>query len=199
MIRKPLFRLAMAIAAGCILAPDAEAQAGGWMLGVGGGVSQVRKDGTGESAVRPHLRMTLGRRISRHVAVGVEGTAFGLFDEEPTGFGTPADSIGNRNLVATETVLATVQIDVAPNLYLRPGVGIARHAFTVYDPGDDDVIADAYVGHEGGLAAGLSAGYAFRVGRMALGVEGTAVRSGGEDSTAARWIYGLQVGPTFRF
>ena len=99
----------------------------------------------------------------------------------------------------TQSVLLSLQVGVPDQVYVRPGIGLGRHAFASYLVGQSSV-ERAEVSHEGGLAAGLALGRVFSVAqRVPMAVEGVVLWSGGEDSTGSRWAAGLQVVPQLRF
>ncbi len=187
------------------LAMPGEAAAQQWFVGAGPAFTAVRERETDESAVRPGVHLLLGRRVWRgattEVAVGVEGSAYGLGDQEPEandffpGTSTPQ----RRPLMAgTQVLLAYVQVKTV-GIYLRPGVGIGRHAFPVYTFGAGNEVVDASASHEAGPAVGITAGYSATLSRrVSLGVESVAVLSKGEDSSGARNVFGLRIVPTIR-
>ena len=198
-----------------VLAWPGEARAQRWLVGIGGTLAAVHERETEVSALRPGAHLALGYRIGRGVAVGVEGTVYGLGDDEPrlTDFSPGSGDFERRPEVAgTQVLLAFVQVETA-GIYVRPGIGIGRHAFPAYlvqGPGNE--VVDAYVSHEAGLAGGVAAGYAVPLGgRASVGFEGVAARSGGagteggrgviggEDSSGSRSVFGLRIVPTFTF
>ena len=182
------------------LTMPAEAVAQRWFAGIGGAFGAVHHRETDVSAARPGAHAVLGLRVGRGVAVGVEGTAYGLGDDEPLATDlAPGSGRVERwpEVVGTQVLLAFVQVETA-GIYLRPGIGIGRQAFPAYLVGPADEV-DAYVGHETGPAAGVTAGYAVPLGgRVSVGFEGVAVLSHGEDSSGARTIFGLRIVPTIR-
>jgi hypothetical protein len=182
-----------------------EAAAQRWFVGAGGAYAAVHEGETDVSATRPGVHLAVGRSVWRgattEITAGVEGTAYGLFDEEPrvTDF-IPGTSTFQRipEVAGTQVLLAFVQFKAA-GFYVRPGIGLGRHSFASYLFGPGDQVQDAYVGHEAGPAAGLAAGYAVtRGGGVSVGLVGVAVVSHGEASAASRGVYGLRIVPTFR-
>src|ERR1044072_3384433 len=174
-------------------------------VGVGGAYAAAHERETDVSAIRPGVHLALGRSVWRgattEITAGVEGTAYGLGDEEPelTDFiPGPSTFQRRREVAGTQVLLAFVQFQAA-GFYVRPGVGVGRHSFASYLFGPGGQGQDAYVGHEAGPAAGIAAGYAGPLGRrVSVGLEGVAVLSHGEDSSASRGVYGLRIAPTFR-
>lgn len=182
------------MAAALALPARADAQA---FVGVGVGAANVAEDGPGQSEVRPSLHARLGVGLGRGVALVLEGQAHALDDGE-----VRIDDSGSDAVVQIPTVLGTdvlllgVQVDVANGVYVRPALGVGRHAFGwsrlepngTFTPGE---------GHEWSLSGGASAGYRVRLGRrVSLAVEASGLWSGGEDSSGDRTVFGLQVIPT---
>jgi hypothetical protein len=141
------------------------------------------------------------RGETTEVAVGVEGSAYGLGDAEPrvTDFLPGTTTLENRAEVAgTQVLLAYVQVKTV-GIYLRPGIGLGRHDFAVYRFGAGNEVVDAYLSHEAGPAVGITVGYSAPLGRrVSLGVESVAVLSKGEDSSGSRNVFGLRIVPTIR-
>jgi hypothetical protein len=141
------------------------------------------------------------RGAATEVAVGVEGSAYGLGDDEPqaTNFFPGTTTQENPAEVAgTQVLLAYVQLKTV-GIYLRPGVGLGRHAFAVYTVGAGNEVVDASTSHETGPAVGITVGYSATLSRrVSLGVESVAVLSKGEDSSGARNVLGLRIVPTIR-
>ena len=191
----------LALAAALAVPSAARAQEDGWFVGAGAGASVIDRGYDAPDVTRPHVRLMAGKRLSRYVSVALEGTAYGLFDEEPRVSDFPpgsTDPLRSPVVVGTQTLFAAVQVEVAPDFYLRPGVGLSRHSYAAYFFGPGDQVQDAWVGHEAGPAAGLTVGYAFPLGANAsLALEGVGVWSHGQDSAASRWVYGVQIAPTF--
>lgn len=198
MIRRHL-PLALAIAAACVLPSAAGAQR--WFAGVGGTLTAIHIADTETSAFRPGFHAVVGYRVGRGISVGLEGSLYGLGDDEPqtTDFIPGSLSVARRpEIVETRTLFAFVQLDAGP-VYVRPAAGIGGHAFPAYLVGEGNEVLDAHVSREGGPAAGITAGYAVPLGpRSSLNLEGVAVWSGGEDSSGDRRVYGLRIVPTFR-
>jgi hypothetical protein len=201
MIRKRLTLAALLTVAACLDPTAGRAQSGGWTAGISGGPNVVRADDSDYTALRPHLRAHLLRRLSDAVSIGIEGAAFGLFDEAPSVTDIAIDSIFlfRPQVVGTQTLLLAVQLNLGPDTYVRPAVGAGRHAFAVYTVGANDRVVDADISYEAGLAGGVSLGHEIELGRVRVGIEGVAVRSQGEDSSSPRWNYALSVGPRFTF
>jgi hypothetical protein len=186
-----------------VLAGPGEAEAQRWFVGIGGTLAAVHERETDVSALRPGVHLALGYRLGPSVAVGMEGTVYGLGDDEPrlTDFSPGTGTLERRPEVAgTQVLLAFVQLETA-GIYVRPGIGLGRHAFPAYlVQGPENEVVDAYVSHEAGLAGGIAAGYAVPLGgRASVGFEGAAAWSGGEDSSGSRRVFGLRIVPTFTF
>jgi hypothetical protein len=211
MIRSALFRTAaVVLASTAALAGQARAQAAlnphGPFVGVGVGIGSINNPDGGTSRVSPVLHGRVGWGFSRSVAAMLEVGVHGLGDDRPrTSDLSVVNEFGgiheNRRpvVLSTQSVLLSLQVGVPEQVYVRPGIGLGRHAFATYLVGQNSVDR-AEISHEGGLAAGLALGRVFNVAqRFPLAVEGVMLWSGGEDSTGSRWAAGLQVVPQLRF
>ncbi len=196
------FLLLLSVAA---LSMPGEAAAQRWFVGAGGAYAAVHERETDVTAMRPGVHLALGYRVWRgattEITAGVDASAYGLFDDEPrvTDFVPGTSTFQRRPEVAgTQVVLAFLQVEAA-RFYVRLGIGISRHSFPAYLFGPGDQVLEAYTGHEAGPAAGVAVGYGVPLGgRVSLGVEGVAVLSHGEDSSASRGVYGFRIAPTIR-
>jgi hypothetical protein len=199
-MRKTFSRTASTLAASAALALAplaARAQSAGPFLGIGAGASRVAR--TNETAARlgPSLHLRTGWTFNPTVSLVLEGTLNGIGSPNPADPPAADSAINggayrNRQL-QTGAVLLAVQLGSARTLYVRPGIGIARHAFTVYRPLPADGYA-AETGYEGGPAAGVAVGREIAViPGFPLSVEAMALYSRGEDSTSPRWTAGVQI------
>jgi hypothetical protein len=75
--------------------------------------------------------------------------------------------------------------------YVRPGVGLARHAHPSFEQRGDLVIATN--DFDWGLAAGVAAGREVPVPHFPVNVEVATFLSRGEDNTNSRWTTAVQV------
>ncbi|HEU4556558.1 MAG TPA: hypothetical protein VFS20_01870 [Longimicrobium sp.] len=192
----------LALAAALALAPAfARAQTGPF-VGFGAGVGRIAQPSTGASRVAPSMHARAGWSITPTVAVMLEGTYNGVF----SGTGDPIDGASltdsfptsNRKL-QTGAILASVQFGSANTLYVRPGVGLAAHAFTTWHPLANDGYEER-TRYEPGLAAGIAVGRQVSViPGVPLAVEGVAQWTGSEDSTSPRWTAGVQFVTSFQF
>lgn len=167
-------------------------------IGIGGGISSVRDTEAGVSTVRPLLHLRLGRAIHPNLALMVEFTQTGIGAQ-------PHDSVvidgsvvrGDRQL-STSVLLLSAQFGDPRSAYVRPGIGLGGHAFTVFAP----TPGGGYVpetSHEGGVAAGLAVGHQFAPRGFPVNAEATALWTGGEDSSSPRVSLGFQLVHDFRF
>ncbi len=190
----------LALAAALALAPSfARAQTGPF-VGIGAGAGRLAQPSTGASRIAPSVHLRAGWGISPTVAVMLEGTLNGAFG----GAGDPVtltDSTfpeSNRQM-KTGAILASVQFGDPNKLYVRPGVGLAAHAFTVWHPLANDGYEER-TSYEPGLAAGIAVGRQVKfIPGLPLAVEGVAQWTGGEDSTSPRWSAGVQFATTLHF
>lgn len=146
----------------------------------------------------------MGVRLSDHLAAVLELGAFGPRDEVPRVGDVVVDERGistivrrRPKLLRTRVLLAGLQIGSRNGPYLRPALGLGRHTFAAYGPWP--ALDSAWASSEVGGAAALTVGFPLRVGpHLRVALEGVAVRSGGEDSSVARTVVGLQVVPVLQ-
>ena len=207
MTRSLFFRAAVAaLAVAAVSATGLRAQAPGPFVGVGVGVGSINDPDAGNHRVGPVLHGRVGWGFSRTLAAMLEVGVHGLGDDRPrTSDLSAPNEFGNvqelRRPVVLNTVslLASVQVGDPAQVYVRPGVGVGRHAFATYLVGASS-IERAEISHEGGLAAGAALGRVFNVAqRFPVAVEAVALWSQGEDSTGSRWGAGVQVVPQLHF
>jgi hypothetical protein len=195
------------LAAAAALPLPAHAQQGPF-VGFGVGVGNVKDQNLNQHRVGVMLHARAGWGFSRSSAVILEGGWFGLGDEQASTndvvFVTPPAGEGDWAVVRhprvlqTMSLLASVQVGLPGDLYVRPGVGVAWHSFPVYHVDSDAMSAE--MSEEAGPAAQLAVGRTLRLSRrVPVAVEAIGLWSGGEDSTGARWAAGVQVVPMIRF
>jgi len=192
--------LALAAAPPC----RAMAQQAGPFVGAGAGVARVGEPETNQSRVTPSLHLRAGWAFSGTMAVMVEGSLDGIgrTREQPSfapGIAPGDQPPGVAHNLRTLSVLASLQAGSPRTVYVRPGIGFARHTFAFYQP----LPADGWkLGTEGewGPAAGLAVGREVSVvPGFPLNVEAVARWSGGEDSSSPRWSAGVQIVRDLRF
>jgi len=197
-----------ALLAASVVAAPARAQLNprGPFVGIGVGVSSVNDPDAGQHRVGPTLHGRVGWGFSRSLAAMLELGVHGLGDDRPRDsdlvvlneFGA-TEWVRRPSVLNTVSLLASVQIGDPEQVYIRPGVGLGRHATATYFVGESGVTG-ARVSHEAGPAAGLALGRVFNVAqRFPVAVEGTVLWSHGEDSAGSRWAAGFQVVPQLRF
>lgn len=169
------------------------------LVGAGANVSVVGEPRAGASHVGAGLHLRAGWSLGPNTALMLEGTLNGLDsswpDSTPVYFGSYQHF--SRTL-KTEWLLASVQYG-SRALYVRPGLGIARHAFSELHP-DGAGGAVGWPSWETVPALGLAVGREVRIPGFPLNVEATAGWSGdGENGTNSRWTAGLQVVRVIRF
>ncbi|HEX8906240.1 MAG TPA: hypothetical protein VF771_15430 [Longimicrobiaceae bacterium] len=212
MIRSSIFRAAvaaLAVTAAAALAGRAQAQAfnpRGPFVGVGVGLGSINAPDVGQHRVGPVLHGRVGWGFSRSFAGMLEVGVHGLGDQQPrTSDISVINDVGgtqvNRRPVVLNTVSALVSLQIGDpeKVYLRPGIGVSRHAFATYLV-DQTAVRTAEISHEAGPAAGLALGRVFNVSqRFPMAVEGLVLWSHGEDSAGSRWAAGVQVVPLLHF
>ncbi|HET7232405.1 MAG TPA: hypothetical protein VFJ16_20525 [Longimicrobium sp.] len=193
----------LAAAAASMLAPEraaAQSDRGtGFFIGAGVGASRVGEGETDVSAVGALLHLRAGYAIRPTAAVLLEMTQTGI------GSSPPRDSIAIEGSVlrgdhqlSTTVLLLSAQLGAPGKVYVRPGLGVARHAFTFFAPtGDGGYVPGT--SHEVGPAAGIAVGHELPLSGFPLAVEATALWSKGEDSSSPRVSLGLQFVHDFRF
>jgi hypothetical protein len=197
-----------AVAAAALATSPAQGQAlpdRGPFVGLGVGVSSVNDPDAGQNRVSPLLHGRVGWGFSHTLAAVVELTAHGLGDDRPQTSDLTISPGGattwNRqpSVLSTVSLLASLQIGEPEQIYVRPGIGLGRHATATYFT-DLNSVVRAETSHEAGPAAGLAVGRLFRAApRIPVAVEVLVLWSHGEDSAGSRWAAGLQVVPQIHF
>jgi hypothetical protein len=209
-------RLSIALAglAGALVlapAPGAAQQAAeprGPFVGLGVGVGNVQDPDAHMHRVGPMLHARAGWALGGATAVMLEGAWHGLGDDQaqigdivtvdPPGGGQQTQVMRRPEVLQTMSLLASVQVGLPGNLYVRPGLGLAWHSFPVYTLGTDAPRAE--MSEEAGPAAQLAVGRTLRLSRrFPVAVEAIGLWSQGEDSTGSRWAAGVQIVPMLRF
>jgi hypothetical protein len=192
------------------LAPShARAQASGVLrgpfVGLGVGVENVQDQNLDQHRVGVTLHARAGWGIGAN-ALMLEGAWHGIGDDQarvgdlmflddPSGDPT---WVRRPKVLQTMSLLASMQVGLPGDFYVRPGAGIAWHSFPVYHIDSDDQFAE--MSEEAGPAVQLALGRTLRLSRrVPVAVEAIGLWSGGEDSTGARWAAGVQVVPMLRF
>src|SRR3954471_24044188 len=146
--------LSFARIAGVVVAASAavgstavHAQGGGELrgpfIGVGAGMGNVRDQNLDEQRIGAMLharaRWGLGHGVTPMLELGVHG----LGDDQPrngdvviinpSGGGQTTQVMRTPSVLNTVSLLASVQVGLAGAMYVRPGVGVASHAFAVYN------------------------------------------------------------------
>jgi len=202
-------RIAAALAAVVALAAPARAQVAGELrgpfVGLGVGVENVQDQNLDQHRVGVMLHARAGWGFGRN-AVMLEGAWHGIGDDQarvgdivwvsdPSG--DPA-WVRRPKVLQTMSLLASVQVGLPGDFYVRPGAGLAWHSFPVYRFDVD--VQTAEMSEEAGPAAQLALGRTLRLSRrVPVAVEAIGLWSGGEDSTGPRWAAGVQVVPMLRF
>jgi hypothetical protein len=198
--------LALAPSGGSAQLPDGVR---GPFAGVGVGMGNVRDQNLDAQRIGAMLHARLGWGLGRAVAPMLEVGVHGLGDEEPrngdiviidpSNGGQMTQVVRTPEVLNTVSVLASVQVGLPAAMYVRPGIGLGRHAFPVYNLFGTDP-PTAGTSHEGGPAAGIALGRTMNPsGRFPVAVEGVVLWSGGEDGTGSRWAAGVQIVPMIRF
>jgi hypothetical protein len=194
----------LALVAATAAAPHAHAQSAGergFFVGVGGGVSLMNEQHVDYSRIGGSLHLRAGWSLGS-TALMLEANMNGIgtagSDSALAGVPEGPPSYHFTRTLETESLLVSVQLAGPGSFYVRPGVGVARHAFKVLRPVSNDVIIEA-TSRETAPAAALAVGRRVPIPRFPLNVEGVVGWSGGEDSTNPRWTAGVQIVRVFQF
>lgn len=208
MIRISFVRTVAVLAAASALAAG-EARAQGGLVGLGVGMGNVRDQNLDQQRVSPILHARVGLALSGRTMLMLEGAYHGIGDDQPRVddviFVTPpADApvamefVRRPKILGTFSLLASLQVELPGEMYVRPGAGLGWHSFPVYELGSDAPLVD--VSEEAGPAVQLAVGRTVRVSpRFPVAIEAVGLWTQGEDSTGARWAAGIQVVPMIRF
>jgi hypothetical protein len=209
MIRISLVRTVAALAAAAALAAG-EARAQGGLVGLGVGMGNVRDQSLDQQRVSPIVHARAGLSLSSRTTLMLEGAYHGIGDDQPRVddvilIGAPSvdgptalQFIRRPKILGTFSLVASLQVELPGELYVRPGAGLGWHSFPVYELGSDAPMVD--VSEEAGPAVQLAIGRTVRVSpRLPIAVEAVGLWTQGEDSTGARWAAGIQVVPMIRF
>lgn len=198
-MRTSLFRTVfLAAAAAIVLAPVSASAQPGFFVGVGGGVSDVRDTEADLSTIRPSLHLRAGYAIRPSVALMVEFTQTGIGAQPRDSVVIDGSVVRADHQLSTSVLLLSAQFGAPRSIYVRPGVGFGRHAFTVFTPAPED----GYIpetSHEAGIAAGLAVGHEFPLSGFPISAEATALWTQGEDSSSPRVSLGIQFVHDIRF
>jgi len=198
-MRTTLFRTVfLAAAAAIALAPGNAAAQSGFFIGVGGGVSNVRDTGAELSTIRPSLHLRAGYAIRPAVALMVEFTQTGIGAQPRDSVVIDGTVVRADHQLSTSVLLLSAQLGDPRSVYVRPGIGFGRHAFTAFMP----TPGGGYVSetsHEAGIAAGLAVGHEFALSGFPISTEATALWTSGEDSSSPRVSLGVQLVHDIRF
>jgi hypothetical protein len=174
-------------------------------VGIGGGASHISTDrGEVQADTRPSFGARAGYGGSR-VMVVLDYQRHGLGDGKPLVSDWPADSPTPTRvpqILEADFLLLGAQIYLNRGLYMRPALGVGRHAYASYTgfTTPEGLTDSADVGKEGLLAAGLSLGYHLKVHqRFSLGIEGSLLLSSPIEGPGKRTVFGIQVTPLLDF
>jgi len=188
------------VLAACLVAAGAHAQG---FVGAGGGLSLIGEPRNDASHVGVSLHLRAGWNLTPNAAVVLEASMNG-FDSAfadslvfGPGEGAPYYERFSRTL-KTQWLLASVQLGGPGSFYVRPGAGIARHAYLWLKPLANDAMVQG-TGWEISPALGLAAGRRVEIPGFPLNVEATVGWSGTRDRTNSRWTTGLQVARVIHF
>jgi hypothetical protein len=188
----------LAAAALLALSPGRAAAQTGFFVGVGGGVSRVSETEVDRSTIRPLLHLRAGYGIRPSVGVMVELTQAGIGAAQADSAVIDGTVVRGDRRLSTTVLLVSAQLGDPRSVYVRPGLGFGRHAFSGYAPAPGGgYVPD--VSHEAGVAAGIAVGHEFAVPGFPVSVEATGLWSSGEDSSSSRVSFGLQLVHDIRF
>lgn len=152
----------------------------------------------------PSLSVIFGFRLSEKSSLQLEYIVSHPNDEEPrTSDLMVITTVGKENtyhrfetvrspkVYKTKLLLLSFQRKIFRDFFYRIGVGLGGNYYNGYYTSEDAVL-DARIYGDGGYALGLAGGYERRVSdRLSLAIEASVRWSSGEDSTSARFVFGL--------
>jgi len=183
-----------------------------FFLGAGIGLCDVVRFRPFVNELGPSLSGLIGIHLSRKASLLLEYTILHPNDEKPRISDIlvtmPENSqdghatftfVRYPKVVRTRVVILSYQRQIARDLYVRAGLGLGSNDSSAYLVSNDTVV-EAYVSPDTGYAMGFAAGYRrFLSDRLILAIEATVRVSTGEDSTSARWVFGLGTALTWDF
>ena len=199
-MRISIVRILVVLAGTLAAAGGAHAQA---FVGVGGGVARVGEPSADISATGLNLHLRAGWSLRPNLSLLLEGSMTGMDSSRPDSTRVITDDVDyyhqfSRTL-KTQWVLASVQLGRADQLYVRPGVGVSRHAYLIMQPMSNDVMIEA-TRWETTPAAGLAVGRELPIPYFPLNLEATVNWSArGDDQTHSRWSTGVQLARVIHF
>ena len=207
---RSLLTLAIVLSGFVLHAEAVLAQGGRLSLGAGAGYGRVSTAETNRSLADVQYHARIGWRLSSALTLGLEMSDYASNDEDPRLTDLSFDSNGilveNRrpNVIHTRMLILSLQLGRPTGAYVRPGLGLGQHDFAVYSTEGStqvmQIISDASRSSEGGPAFSVAMGNQTRVSTaVRVGVELIGAWSGGEDSSSARRIIGLQLIPVLSF
>jgi len=179
---------------------------GSIFIGGGIGIGLVTKNqlGKGISGFGPSFDARLGINLSKKSSLQLEYIIDHPNDETPQASDilvTKEIINGNENhrltfvrypkIFQARLLLISFQRTVFRDFYYRIGLGLGSNCFAIYRESKDAVM-DASKSWDTGLGLGLAGGYErYLSDNLSISLEASARWSNGEDSTSARFIFGL--------
>jgi hypothetical protein len=183
-----------------------------FFLGAGIGLCDVVRFRPIVHEIGPSFSGLIGIHISRKASLLLEYSVLHPNDEDPRISDIlvtiPENSqdgyaiftvVRYPKVIRTRVVLLSYQRLISRDFYVRAGLGVGGNDFAGYRETKDAVVG-ADISTDGGYALGLAAGYQRSLSnRFILALEATLRISTGEDSTRARWVFGLGTALTWDF
>lgn len=199
-MRISIVRILAVLAGTLAAAGGAQAQA---FVGVGGGVARVGEPSVGASATGLNLHLRAGWSLRPNVSLLIEGSLNGIDSSRPDSTRVITHDVDyyerfSRTL-ETQWLLASIQLGNPDQLYVRPGIGVSRHAYLIQQPISNDVMIEA-TRWETTPAAGLAVGRELPIPYFPLNLEATVNWSArGDGQTHSRWSTGVQLARVIHF
>jgi hypothetical protein len=172
--------------------------------GIGLGLVTKNQLGKGISGFGPSFNARLGISLSKKSSLQLEYIVNHPNDETPQSSDilvTKEIINGNENhglafirypkLFQTRLLLISFQKTIFQDIYYRIGLGLGSNCFAIYRESKDAVM-DASKSWDTGLGLGMAGGYErYLSSHLSLSLEASVRYSNGEDSTSARFVFGL--------
>ena len=175
-------------------------------IGGGIGVCEVVKRKLGKTVgdLGPSFSAVFGLRLSEKSSLQLEYIENHPNDEEPKISDLIVittvhngekyhrfETVRSPKIFQTKLLLLSFQRKIFQDFFYRIGVGLGGNYFNGYSTSEAAVL-DARIYGDGGYAFGLAGGYERYISdRLALALEASVRWSSGEDSSSARFVFGL--------
>jgi hypothetical protein len=185
---------------------EAQDKKPGFFIGLGAGYGNVTKlGGSNPSEYGVNFHSHIGYGLTKWLSVMLEYEIYNPSYEKPAisdyeRSGNRLIHIRNPKIFKTIFLLLSAKFYLFKGLYIKPSIGLGGHYFNTYNFGTSELPTQAMTSSEGGDAYGISLGYELNIKRqISLSLDAAYLRSGGEDSTSARRVLGIQTKFSYYF